>query len=172
MEYYIKHSLEYKKAMRNIFIILFGMIAISSYSQAPANGFVFPIGSKFTLKLHPVDSLNFNISVINIEPFTEIIDSWNNDHLFKDIEGDDTIVCYFCLATHGDTEEQKEKNMKVYFLFKNYSKISLRYASDIQRKEDGEFTSTSNVGMIPKVKGIEMWPYMIYTIGLHDFQKK
>lgn len=136
-----------------------------------AEGFSFPIGTKFTLKIHPVDSINFNISVIEFEPFTDIIDSWNNNHLFSDKGEDNTITCYFSLATHGDTEEEKEKNMKVYFLFKNYSKESLQYLSEIQREKDGELESTSNVGMFPGAKGTEMWPYMIYTIGLRGFQK-
>lgn len=61
--------------------------------------------------------------------------------------------------------------MKIYLLFKNYSKESLQYISDIQRVEDGEFESTSNVGMFSGVKGSEIWPYMIYAIGLHDFQR-
>lgn len=161
--------------MKRILIILFGLIAISVHSQElptiPTKGFSFPIGTKFTLKLHPVDSVNFDISVIEFEPFAEVVDSWNNSYLFKEKGEDNTITCYFCFATRGDTEEEKEKNMKIYLLFKNYSKESLQYISDIQRVEDGEFESTSNVGMFPGVKGSEIWPYMIYAIGLHDFQK-
>lgn len=161
--------------MKKILIILLGLVTLSAYAQElptmPAKGFSFPIGTKFTLKLHPIDSVNFDISVIEFEPFNEVVDSWNNNYLFKDKEEDNTIICYFCFATHGDMEEEKEKNMKVYLLFKNYSKESLQYISDIQKVEDGEFEPTSNVGMFSGVKGSEIWPYMIYAIGLHDFQK-
>lgn len=161
--------------MKKILIILF--CSLCTFIQAqdlptpPQKGFSFPIGTKFTLKIHPVDSINFDVSVETFEPFTEVIDSRNNDYLFEEEGEENTIVFYFCLATHGETEEEKEKNMKVYLLFKNYSKEVLRYISDIQRTEDVEYESTSNIGMFPGAKGTEIWPYMIYFIGLHDFQK-
>lgn len=176
MEYLTKRYLIRKGyTMKKILTILFCIINVSLQAQDiptnPEKGFAFPIGTKFTLKLHPVDSINYDISVIEFEPFTEVIDSWDNNHLFSDKGENNTIVCYFCFATRGDTEEEKEKNMKIYLLFKNYSKEHLQYKSDIQRSEDGEFESTSNVGMFPSVKGTEIWPYAIYAIGLHDFQK-
>lgn len=161
--------------MKKILTILFCAICVSLQAQDlptnPEKGFAFPIGTKFTLKLHPVDSINYNISVIEFKPFTEVIDPWDNNHLFSDKGEDNTIACYFCFATRGETEEEKEKNMKIYLLFKNYSKEHLQYKSDIQRLKSGEFEPTSNVGMFPSVKGTEVWPYMIYFIGLHDFQK-
>jgi hypothetical protein len=102
---------------------------------------------------YPVDSFNFDISVIEFGPFNEVVDLWNNNYLFKDKEKDNTIICYFCFATHGGTEEEKEKNMKTYLLFKNYSKESLQYTSDLQKVEDGEFEPTSNEGMFSGVDG-------------------
>lgn len=163
------------KKILTILLALISLISIYTHAQelptVPAKGFNFPIGTKFTLQIHPVDSINFDISVIESEPFTEVIDSKNNNHLFSEKGDDNTITCYLSFATHGDTEEEKEKNIKVYFLFKNYSKEYLRYLSDIQREEDGEFESTSNVGMFPGAKGTEIWPYMIYSIGLSYFQK-
>jgi len=47
----------------------------------------------------------------------------------------------------------------------------LNYTSEIQRKENGEYESTSNVGTFPGAMGNEMWPYMIYSIGLREFKK-
>lgn len=161
--------------MKKILIILFCVISTSISAQElpsdPEKGFSFPIGTKFTLKLHPVDSVNFDVSVIEFEPFHEVIDFWKNDHLFSEKGEENTITCYFCFATRGETEEEKEKNMKIYLVFKNYSKEVLQFTSDIQRTEGGEFEPTSNVGMFPGAKGTEIWPYMIYAIGLHDFQK-
>lgn len=161
--------------MKKMLIILF--CALCTFIQAqdlptlPQKGFSFPIGTKFTLKIHPVDSINFEVSVEAFEPFTEVINSRSNNHLFEKEGEENTIVFYFCFATHGETEEEKEKNMKIYLLFKNYSKEALQYMSDIQRTEDGEYESTSNIGMYPGAIGTEIWPYMIYFIGLHDFQK-
>lgn len=72
---------------------------------------------------YPVDSVNFDISVIEFEPFNEVVDLWNNNYLFKDKEEDNTIICYFCFAIHGNTEEEKEKNMKIYLLIKRISPV-------------------------------------------------
>ena len=84
------------------------------YSQElptePANGYAFPIGSKFTIKLHPIDSTKFDYSIIEYEPFQEIIDTWENDSIFKENGQKGTIEFYFCLSTSGDSQEEKEKN--------------------------------------------------------------
>ncbi len=42
----------------------------------PANGFSFPIGSKFTIKLTPVDSTNFDYSIIKFEKFEKTVDTF------------------------------------------------------------------------------------------------
>ena len=137
----------------------------------PENGFAFPIGSKFTIKLHPTDSINFDFSIIKFEPFQEIVDTWENDKLFEENGEAGTIEFYFCLGTSGETEDEKEKNMKVLLLIKNRTEFALNYNSDIQRTENGEFKKTSNIGTFPGAKGNEMWPYMIYQIGLNGFKK-
>lgn len=136
----------------------------------PENGFAFPIGSKFTIKLVPVDSVSFDYSIIKFEPFEEIVNIFDNDRLFSDLGEEDTIEFYFCLGTHGDNDEEREANMNTLLLFKNFTPHVLGYASDIQIQEDGEFEETSNVGCYPGAMGTEMWPYMIYAIGLHDFK--
>lgn len=148
-------------------IVIFGQ----DLPTEPANGFTFPLGSKFTIKLYPIDSTNFDYSIIAYEPFQEIIDSHENDTLFIDKEKDGTIDFYFCIATHGDTEKEREENMQIVLLMKNRSQYSLNYSSDIQLEEDGEFQNTSNVGMFSGALGTEMWPYMIYQIKLYDLKK-
>jgi len=141
----------------------------------PRNAFAFPMGSKFVIKLIPTDSVNFNISVIAFEQFHEIVDTYEHDELFEEKEGEereeDTIVFYFCFGTHGDTDEEKEKNIQSLLLMKSYSKVALSYTSDIQRQRDGKFEETSNVGIIPNIMIMEMWPYPIFTIGLKGFKK-
>lgn len=162
--------------MKKIITLLILTVSLTVNAQElptkPRNGFAFQIGSKFTIKLHPKDSLRFDYSLIKFEPFEEIIDIWENDDLFTESGEDGTIDFYFCLATRGKNEKEREKNMKVLLLMKNRTQYSLDYSSDIQTKEDGEFEKTSNVGTHSKVKSIEMWPYMIYNIALSDFRKK
>lgn len=160
--------------MKYFLIILFVLLNVSGFPQElptePANGFSFPIGSKFTIKLYPKDSANFDYSIIRFEPFHEVVDMWDNDKLFQETGDEESIEFYFCLGTRGETDEEREENMKVLLLMKNYTKYRLSYQSDILISEDGEFQETSNVGSFPGAKGTEIWPYMIYEIGLHDFK--
>jgi hypothetical protein len=137
----------------------------------PANGFAFPLGSKFVIRLIPADSVNYDYSVLSFEPFQEIIDRRKTDDLFEQTGENNTIVFYFCLGTDGETEQEREENMRVFLLIKNYSKEILKYTSEIQREEDGEYEETSNIGTFPNATGREIWPYMIYSIGLREFRK-
>ena len=161
--------------MRRLLAITF--LAMTYIAQAqelpsePANGFAFPIGSKFVIKLVPTSSVNFDYSVLSFEPFEEIVDTWKHDELFIEKGEENTIVFYFCFGTRGETEQEREKNMQVLLILKNYSKEALNYTSEIQLEEDGEYKWTSNVGTHPNVKTMEMWRDMIYSIGLSDFKK-
>lgn len=161
--------------MKRIILLLLIATSFVAISQdlptEPQDGFSFPMGSKFTIKLYPTDSIHFDYSIIKFEPFEEIIDTYENAQLFEEKGEKGTIEFYFCLGTTGENEEEREKNMKVLLLMKNRTDYSLSYDSDIQIQKDGKFESTSNVGTHPGVKGTEMWPYMIYEIGLHGFKK-
>ncbi|WP_010665432.1 hypothetical protein [Marinilabilia salmonicolor] len=161
--------------MKNILLLFFISINILANAQdlptEPANGFAFPLGSKFTIMLHPIDSTSFDYSIIEFTPFQDIIDTWENDSIFDEQGQKGTIEFIFCLSTSGDTESEKEENMKVLLLMQNRTDFSLSYKSDIQTDEDGDFQETSNVGTFSGAKGTEIWPYMIHQIGLHGFKK-
>jgi len=129
----------------------------------PANKAAFPLGSKFVIKLVPVDSVNFNYSVLSIEPFKKEV-VWDSDELFEEGGADSTVVFYFGVGTIGDKKA-------TFLLMKNYSKIPLLYTSEIKRQKDGQFEPTSNIGTLPKIRVWEMWPYPISYIGLSEFRK-
>jgi hypothetical protein len=161
--------------MKRLLTITF--LAITYIAQAqelpsePANAYAFPIGSKFVIELIPIDSVNYDYSVISIEPFKKTVDTWENEKLFEEKGKENTILFYFCFGTHGKTKKEKKNNMKVVLMMKNYSTEALKYTSEILRQKDGEFEPTSNVGTFPNARGTEMWPYMIYAIGLSEFRK-
>ena len=158
-------------------ILLIASLIISCLAQAqdlptiPASGFAFPIGTKFTIKLIAVDSVNYNYSIIAFEKFDKMVDTYNHDDLFEKEGNDSTITFYFCLGTNGKSKSEKQKNTQVLLLMKNYTKMAFEYSSDIQRIQHGEFEATSNIGMFPGAMGMEMWPYVIYTIGLKEFKR-
>ena len=161
--------------MKKVLLFLFLSMGLCTYAQElptiPASGFSFTIGTKFTIKLYAVDSVNYNYSVIAFEEFKQTVDTWHHDDLFDYKGKDSTITFYFCYGTHGDSEKEKEKNMQFLLIFKSELKVPLKYISEIQRKENDEYKSTSNIGIYPGAKGMEMWPYAIYAIGLRDFKK-
>lgn len=135
----------------------------------PANGFTFPIGTKFTIQLHPIDSTRFDVSVIAWESFQEVVNAFETDDLFAEEGEAGTIDFYFCLGTLGEKEGDGDDFTHVLLLFKNRSTYALSYTSDIQTEEGGSFVQTSNAGSFPGVVTTEMWPNVIYQIGLHDF---
>jgi len=160
---------------KTLVLILLTIICLSFKAQElptiSASEFSFSIGTKFTIKLTPIDSTNFNYSLVEFEKFAKIVDTYKHDDLFNKTGNDSTITFYFCFGTEGNNDAEKKKNMKVLLLMKNYTKYMLQYTSKIQRKKDGEYKPTSNIGIFPGVMGDEMWPYMIYSIGLSEFKK-
>jgi hypothetical protein len=99
--------------MKKLFLILFLATNIVVYSQElptePANGFAFPIGTKFTIKLHPTHSVSFNYSITELEPFSEVIDTWENDSLFneKDQKGIIEFYCNYSSAIYLSRKHSK-----------------------------------------------------------------
>jgi hypothetical protein len=160
-----------KKLLTITFLAITYLAQAQELPSIPANGFAFPLGSKFVINLIPTDSVNFDYSVLSFEPFEEIVDTRKKDDLFEKKDEDNTIAFYFCLGTNGETEQEREKNRRVLLIMKNYSKEALSYTSEIQREEDEEYEETSNVGTFSNATGTETWPYMIYSIGLREFRK-
>ena len=161
--------------MKKLFMLVMLFSGITANTQElptePAEGFSFPLGSKFTIKPYPADSTTFNYSVTAFEPFHEIIDIWDHDSLFADTGKRGTIEMYFCLGTKGETEEEREKNMKVLLIIKNRTPYAIAYTSEIQIKEGGEYQETSNSGWFPGAKGMEIWSDMIYSIGIRELKR-
>lgn len=155
-----------------LLFIAFGKIAhAQDFSNTFMAGYSFPLGSKFTIKLNPIDSVNYNFSVVKFEMFQTTVNTDSLEVLFDKVGNDSTIVCYFVVGTSGNTDEEKQKNRRIVLILKNYTSMSFGYSSDIQQKEGGEFTPTSNVGTYSGAIQMEIWPYMISYIGLRNFKK-
>jgi len=100
---------------KTIFIIILSALGTLLCAQPlsepnePNNGFAFPIGSEFTIKLHPTAPGKYDFSVINFEPFEGVVALWNNEYLFPKEGEDNTILIYFCYGTLGETQAEKDK---------------------------------------------------------------
>lgn len=161
--------------MRQTLTLMFIFFNLNCFAQQQlpspyANGYSFPIGTKFTIKLDTANLESIKYSIVKFESVDGIISSDKTDDLFDKTGEDSTIDFYFCIATHGDTKQEKDKNMQVLLLMKNRTKLALNYFSEIKLKEDSEFKETSNIGTFPGATGTETWPYMIYEIGLRNFK--
>ncbi len=162
-----------KKSLVTFYLLMLASIGAVSAQDLPSpvlDGFAVPLGLKFTIKLYPADSGKFNASIIEAEEFVETIELFGDSTLFAEKGNDSTIAFYFCLATHGEGEKERNENMQVVLTMKNFTKYHLNYVSEIRREEEGEFEPTSNLGTVAGAVSTEMWPYMVYWIGLRDFR--
>ncbi|MDR0789575.1 MAG: hypothetical protein LBO06_02130 [Bacteroidales bacterium] len=163
--------------MKKVIIILCCLFSgINLYSQemdtTSQEGFSFPLGCKVTIKLVPIDSVNFHYSVLKFEEFNEIIDTYNNDSLLSKNVEENIIEFIFCIGTHGDTEEEKEKHYKTLLLLKSGAKIHLDYEADALFYQQEEYQSTSVVTLWSQAKIVEMWKDAIEFIAIYNFHKK
>lgn len=162
--------------MKTLYIIL-SLLCFSftvksqSFPTDPNEAFAFPLGCKATIQLVPIDSVSFQYSVLNFEPFTKIIDMSDKTELFPDSIQENTIDLIFGIGFFG-TDKGNEKDYKTLLLIKSAYGHELDYKADMQVYNKTEFEKTSVVNLYPKVLSIEMWPYRINNIALYGFKKE
>jgi hypothetical protein len=83
-----------KKLLTIVFFAITCIAQAQELSSETVNGFTFPIGSKFVIKLTSTDSGNYDCFVISFEPFKKTVDTWDNDNLLKKDGDENTIVFY------------------------------------------------------------------------------
>ncbi len=66
--------------MKKITTLFFLLLSVGAFAQQlptePAPGFAFPIGTRFTIKMVQVDSVNFDFSIIEFEEFRQTVDTY------------------------------------------------------------------------------------------------
>ncbi|MCH2214568.1 MAG: hypothetical protein MK086_05305 [Flavobacteriales bacterium] len=161
--------------MNRFLFLLFFSICFRTIAQdlptEPKNGFAFPIGSKFTIRMHPIDSINFDYSIIKFEAFNRVVNLWNHDSLFQTNGENGTIEFYFCYGSDFNSESEPAETT-VLLIMKNWTPYELSYESGMQLEPNGAFVYTSNFGSHPGAKGTEVWRHMVHHIGLSGFKRK
>lgn len=165
--------------MKKLLTITFLAITYIAYAQElpskHAIGFAFPMWSKFVIKIIPTDSVFYDCSVLSREPFEEIVNTWKMNELFEKKGEENTVVFYFTLGTHGNTDDDKEKNLGVVLLSKSYSQKRLGYASEILWKEDNksELPPTNEIkimqGFLDNGNGINMKKWICDSIRIEKW---
>jgi len=159
---------------KGILLILLLISGISLFGQdhdsIPQAGFSFSIGTKVTIKLVPIDSVNFNYCIVKFEPYHENIDLDNDKKLLSDTIANDMIEFVFSYGSYGKEKNGKKNDLRIVLEIKSGLKSIIEYKADIQ-VPNKEFEPTSVVELLPKVNTREFWPYQIDMIALHSFQK-
>jgi hypothetical protein len=157
---------------KEVLLILFIVFGLQIYGQAvdsiPGQGFSFPIGTRATIQLVPIDSVNFNYRVIKFEAYHEIIDLESDKKLLSDSIGNNTVEFIFTYGMYGSDE--KGKDSKIVLELRSGSAAALEYQADIQVPTK-DFKSTSVEPLMHGVLNREFWPYQIDMIALHGFRK-
>ncbi|WP_243348843.1 hypothetical protein [Parabacteroides sp. FAFU027] len=160
-----------KKILCLIFTLISGLSVFAQEADTTAHeGFAFPIKSKVTIKLIPVDSVNFHYKVLKVEPFNETPDVSDKACLPASLE-ENTLEFVFCVGTMGDRQKGNGKNLKTLLFIKHGLKFALEYNADIQCPNVPEFKNTSVMALFPNVPSTEIWPYPIEQIALYGFKK-
>jgi len=127
-----------------------------------AIGIEFPINTKFIIKVTKVDELNFKCEILKTEPYNKKLEMWNTQNLFDENGETETIEFYFAETTNNS-------NMLV---MQSRSKYSIKFKSEIQTEENGEFNEIQNVGTHKGSKTTESWAKKTYKIRLSKFELK
>ena len=141
------------------------------HDSIPQTGFSFTIGTKVTIQLIPVDSVNFDYRILKFEPYHETIDLDNDEKLLSDKIDNDKIEFVFSYGKYGKNKKEKDNDLRIVLILKSGLNSIIDYKADIQ-VPNKEFESTSVVELLPDVKTREFWPYQIDVIALHNFQKR
>lgn len=126
------------------------------------NEIEFPTNTKFTIKVTKIDNLNFKGTILKAEPYYKKLELWNTENLFEESGETETIEFYF-----GETE-----NKNFMLVMQSRSKYSIKFKSEIQTEENGEFLEIQNVGTHKESKTTESWAKKTYKIRLSKFELK
>ena len=160
-----------KKEILLIVFIVFGVYLYGQESDSiPRQGFSFPIGSKVTIQLVPVDSVNFNYRVIKFEAFHETIDLGNDKKLLTDTIENNIIEFVFTYGKYLNDKKMKYNDLQVVLELRNGLPSTIEYKADIKIPTK-DFESTSVDPLFHRAINREFWPYQIDMIALHSFSK-
>ena len=168
-------NLYFKNLVRNIVPLNFNKITVNiehrngkkesfkfTEKDFLTNRIEFAINTKFTIKVLKIDDLNFKYTILKVEPYGKKIEMWNTENLFEQNGEKETIEFYF-----AETE-----NKNVMLVMQSRSKYSIKFKSEIQTEENGEFRELQNVGTHKGSKTTESWAKKTYKIRLSKFELK
>lgn len=124
----------------------------SLVQQEPVTELDIPIGHKVVLKLGKKKRGVYRFTVVEDIPFNDTIDmTADTENLFPDTGDKNTIILY-CAPAHWPSGKSC-----VVLLMKSFYSEMLQYDTYIRNADSLKFVTTSNNGIYPQVRGMEIW---------------
>ncbi len=163
------------KLIRKTLIIFALLISCSAQAQqadtSAIAGFAFPMYSKISIRLIPIDSVRFHYAILNFDLFEEKFDLNQLDQYTSIKAPEGTIDILVSIGTKGSTEEEKKANKHSVFIIRNGTEYPLEFSLDILKLDQTVYEPMAVMPVIPYSSSIEMWDYSVEMIGLFNFMK-
>jgi hypothetical protein len=138
------------------------------------NSVEFPINKKFTIKLHTLDSIHFDYTVISFERFNSTI-NYADLHLnfSEDSSENGTIEIYFAIGINGEYQPPGDRSARVVWVMKNLTEFDLSYDIETQKKLwSNDFKPAANSGVDAGAIAIEKLEGMLNDMRLSNIRIK
>ena len=162
--------------MKQLFLLSFFFCSLFATAQVlpspPDVGYGFPMNSKVTIRLVPVDATRYNYQIISYEPFDSLIDYNHYDALLEKSGDEMTISFIFCIATSGSNVYERAQNTKSALVMRSYLPKELQYLLMTQQGGVNEM-SDPETRFIPMGEAtIVLWSYGVPAIGISHMEDK
>lgn len=148
--------------MRTLLVTLFILMSANINAQEAADKrTVIEMNTKFTLKLVKTDT-GYDCTVINKEPYNQLIDLKNIYSLFPDSKTDEIqgVLAY----------TNYENNLNAFLILKSGLEIPLRYNLGIKREDNTRFEKSSALNLFPNMPSTEIWPFRLDGVLFSGFK--
>lgn len=117
----------------------------------PIDQFDIRVGRKLTVKLDRKRKGEYKFRVIKLEEYNDTVELTDTEKLFAE-DGEPNTIVFYCI--NGKWTDARPN---VLLVMKSYCKERLAYDTYIRLEGSAEFQSTSNDGIFPGVRGVEIW---------------
>ncbi len=119
-------------------------------TQGPVEQFDLRIGRKLTIKLDKKHKGEYKFRVVKYESCVDSVGLSSTDSLFVE-DGEPNTIVFYCVKSSLGSQPS------VLLVMKSYCKKMLSYDTFIRLDGSSDFQSTSNSGLLPGVRGVEIW---------------
>ena len=125
------------------------------------------MGSRVVVKLDKKKKKgHYRFTLLDVQPVSDTLDFSSNEQYFPEDGEENTIIFYF-----GHSQWTSGKSCEV-LMMKSFCKENLSYDTFICGFGDDEFVTTSNNGILTKVRGTEIWNDPLQAVRVGNFRQR